>query len=140
MPTKQTVDAFIARVVSGAHEAAIEEFYTADATMQENLGPPRRGRASLLAHERAFQARSRSVTTTCVPPVLIAGEHVIVRWVFEFTWQDGSASRLEELAWQRWEGERIAQETFFYDPAQLASCSPAASALTAARALHGDPW
>jgi hypothetical protein len=27
---------------------------------------------------------------------------------------------LEEIAWQRWEGERIAEETFFYDPRQLA--------------------
>lgn len=25
---------------------------------------------------------------------------------------------MEELAYQRWEGERIAEETFFYDPAQ----------------------
>jgi hypothetical protein len=26
---------------------------------------------------------------------------------------------MEELAYQRWEGERIAEERFFYDPAQL---------------------
>jgi len=26
---------------------------------------------------------------------------------------------MEELACQRWEGERIAEEVFFYDPAQL---------------------
>ena len=26
---------------------------------------------------------------------------------------------IEELAWQRWEGEQIAQETFFYDPMQF---------------------
>ena len=32
----------------------------------------------------------------------------------------GTVTRLEELAWQRWEGERIAQEQFFYDPAQRA--------------------
>jgi hypothetical protein len=25
---------------------------------------------------------------------------------------------MEELAYQRWEGERIAEEKFFYDPAQ----------------------
>jgi hypothetical protein len=25
---------------------------------------------------------------------------------------------MEELAYQRWEGECIAEETFFYDPAQ----------------------
>ena len=36
----------------------------------------------------------------------------------EFVWQDGSRTRMEELAYQRWEGERIAEETFFYDPAQ----------------------
>jgi hypothetical protein len=28
---------------------------------------------------------------------------------------------MEELAYQRWDGERIAEETFFYDPAQRAS-------------------
>jgi ribonucleotide reductase alpha subunit len=28
-------------------------------------------------------------------------------------------TRMEELAYQRWEGERIAEEQFFYDPAQL---------------------
>lgn len=32
---------------------------------------------------------------------------------------------LEELAYQRWDGERIAQETFFYDPAQLKAQPPA---------------
>jgi hypothetical protein len=25
---------------------------------------------------------------------------------------------MKELAYQRWDGERIAEETFFYDPAQ----------------------
>jgi hypothetical protein len=25
---------------------------------------------------------------------------------------------MEELAYQRWQGERIVQETFFYDPVQ----------------------
>jgi hypothetical protein len=26
---------------------------------------------------------------------------------------------MDELAYQRWEGERIAEETFYYDPSQL---------------------
>ena len=34
---------------------------------------------------------------------------------------------MEELAYQRWEGERIAEETFFYDPAQLAAVQPTAA-------------
>ena len=44
----------------------------------------------------------------------------MIRWIFQFEWLDGTATRIEELAYQRWEGERIAEETFFYDPAQLA--------------------
>jgi hypothetical protein len=34
--------------------------------------------------------------------------------------KDASAMRIEELAYQRWEGERVAEERFFYDPGQLA--------------------
>jgi hypothetical protein len=44
---------------------------------------------------------------------------VVIRWVFDFTGKDGRSMRIEELAWQRWEGERIAEEEFFYDPAQM---------------------
>jgi hypothetical protein len=34
---------------------------------------------------------------------------------------------LEELAWQRWEGERIAEERFFYDPRQTRPRKPASA-------------
>ena len=54
----------------------------------------------------------------------VEGDHVVIRWRFRFEWLDGSETRLEELAWQRWEGERIAEEIFFYDPAQLAPVRP----------------
>jgi hypothetical protein len=43
---------------------------------------------------------------------------VVVRWRFRFQWLDGTVTEIEELAYQRWQGERIAEETFFYDPAQ----------------------
>jgi hypothetical protein len=44
---------------------------------------------------------------------------VVVHWRFRFDWKEGTSTEMEELAWQRWEGERIAEERFFYDPAQL---------------------
>ena len=59
-----------------------------------------------------------SISSICVRPALVTGDHVVIRWIFRFEWLDGSVTRMEELAWQRWEGERIAEETFFYDPAQ----------------------
>jgi hypothetical protein len=59
------------------------------------------------------------VESTCVRPVFVNGDHVVIRWIFAFTGLDGQERRMEELAWQRWEGERIAQEEFFYDPGQF---------------------
>jgi hypothetical protein len=118
MPTAHTLERFIARVEANAHAQACEEFYTEHATMQENQSPPRVGRDAHVANERKVMARARSVVSTCVRPVLVNGDHVVIRWIFQFEWQDGSITRMEELAWQRWEGERIAEETFFYDPAQ----------------------
>jgi len=120
MPTAETLERFIARVEENAHVEAIEAFYTKDASMQENQSPPRVGRDLLMARERAVLARARSVKSTCVRPVFVTGGNVVVRWVFDFEWLDGTKTHMEELAYQRWEGERIAQETFFYDPAQRA--------------------
>ena len=72
------------------------------------------------AHADAVLAKARTVRSTCVPPVFINGDKVVVRWIFEFAFKDGRAMRIEELAYQRWAGERVAEEQFFYDPKQLA--------------------
>ena len=69
---------------------------------------------------RTSLGRAESISSTCVRPVLVDGDHVVIRWVFHFVWRDGSVTHMEELAYQRWKGERIAAETFFYDPAQRA--------------------
>ena len=119
MPTAETLERFIALVESNAHAEAIEEFYTPDASMQENQSEPRVGRDRLVANERRVLANAKSVTSQCVRPVFVHGDYVVIRWIFSFIWLDGTASRMEELAYQRWAGERIQQETFFYDPAQL---------------------
>jgi hypothetical protein len=121
MPTPETLERFIHRVEEGAHAEACEEFYTENSSMQENQNPPRIGRAAHVANERKIMARAKSVTSTCVRPVFVAADRVVIRWIFRFVWQDDSIMQIEELAYQRWEGERIAEETFFYDPAQRAA-------------------
>ena len=119
MPSPETLERFIATVEANDHVRAIQEFYTEDASMQENQKPPRRGRTLLMEGEAKVLARAASVSSLCVRPVLVNGDHVVVRWRFRFDWRDGSVTEMEEVAWQRWEGERIAEERFFYDPAQL---------------------
>ncbi|MBE7367434.1 nuclear transport factor 2 family protein [Ramlibacter pallidus] len=124
MPSAATLESFIARVESNAHVEAIEEFYTEDASMQENNEPPRVGRDKLVANEARALSLAASVTSQCVRPVFVNGDHVVIRWIFEFTGHDGSKRRIEELAYQRWEGERIREEKFFYDPKQFVPVQP----------------
>ncbi len=119
MPARETIERFIALVEQNAHVEAVEEFYTANASMQENQSAPRVGRDSLVANERRVMSKARTLTSRCVRPVFVNGDHVVIRWIFRFDWLDGTQTRMEELAYQRWEGERIAEEVFFYDPAQL---------------------
>jgi hypothetical protein len=124
MPRPDTLERFIARVESNAHAEALAEFYTSDASMQENQSPPRIGREAHIANEQRVLGKAKSVSSTCVRPVFVNGDHVVIRWIFHFEWLDGTATRMEELAYQRWEGERVAEETFFYDPAQLVKRKP----------------
>ena len=119
MSSLETLERFIARVEQNAHAEACEEFYAENSSMQENQSPPRIGRDAHVANERRVLARARSITSTCVRPVFVNGDHVVIRWIFRFEWLDGTLTHMEELAYQRWEGERVAEEEFFYDPAQL---------------------
>jgi len=119
MPSRQAVDAFIAKVLSEDHVGAIEGWYHEDAWMQENQAPPRAGgRAALMSQEAATLARAESVKTELVGGPVIDGDVVVIRWRFAFQWKGGGSMQLEEVAWQTWRGDRIAAETFFYDPRQ----------------------
>ena len=117
MPTRERVQAFIDMVVGGDPVLAIADFYHPDATMQENLEPPRVGRDTLMRHEQAVLDRIASVHTHPDPTVLVDGDFVAVNWTFDMTDRQGVTRRLVEVALQRWEGDRIAEEQFFYDTA-----------------------
>ncbi len=116
MPSRQTVQAFIALVEQGQYVEAIEQFYAPQASMQENSQPPRRGRDTLVAYERAVIAACSAMRTLPVESFLVDGDFVVIHWVFEFTRRSGKTMRIDELAHQRWEGEKIVEERFFYDP------------------------
>ena len=119
MPSAETLERFISLVEQNAHVEAVEAFYTANASMQENQSAPRVGRDAHVANERRVLSKAKTLTSKCIRPVFVADDKVVIRWIFRFEWLDGSVTHMEELAYQRWEGERIAEETFFYDPAQL---------------------
>jgi ketosteroid isomerase-like protein len=119
MPSKKIVDAFIASVVSGRHVEAIERFYAPHASMQENMSPPREGRDTLVASERAALARHKEIATRPVDFYAIDGDRVVIHWIFDFTTLDEKQFSLDEISMQRWEGDNIVEERFYYDPAQF---------------------
>jgi hypothetical protein len=118
MPSRERIEQFITRVEQGRYVEAIEEFYTENATTQENLDSPRRGRKLLVANERAVLRSFEVVRTVPGTWYLLDGDRTVIRWVFEFIRRDGHRFTQDELAHQRWSGERIDQERFYYDPAQ----------------------
>lgn len=119
MPSEAVLESFIAMVEANDHVRAIQSFYTPDASMQENLDQPRKGRDGLAAREAAFLKLWAKVESHCVRPAFHAGDHVVIRWIFEFIAADGSKRKMDELAYQRWDGDKIAEERFYYDPKQV---------------------
>ncbi|MEP0068897.1 nuclear transport factor 2 family protein [Pyruvatibacter sp.] len=115
MPDKQRVERFIDAVVHGDHVEAIRDFYHEDATMQENLGEPRQGRDTLMAHEAKALSNMQKMETKPVATFLVDGDNVAIRWTFIMTDKAGTRRQLEEVSLQRWDGDRIASEQFFYD-------------------------
>jgi hypothetical protein len=116
MPSRERVEAFIALVVAGDHVRAIADYYTEDASMQENLQPPRRGWETLMEHEAKVLERVKMYTHPD-PIFLLDGDRVVINWIFDATGKDAITRRLNELALQRWSGDRIAEERFVYDAA-----------------------
>ena len=119
MPSRETVDAFIAQVLTGDHVEAIRDWYAEDASMQENQAEPRVGRELLMAGEQKTMDRVAGVKTELLAPPLVDGDRVAIRWRFTFTNKDGSTRTIEEVAFQAWAGDKVQRETFFYDPAQM---------------------
>ena len=119
MPSRALVEAFVAQVVSGDHVGAIRDWYHNDAWMQENQAHPiEGGREALMRREAAMLERAEDVLTELLGGPVIDGDTVAIRWRFTFHLKDGSQLRQEEVAWQTWRGDKIATETFFYDPGQ----------------------
>lgn len=119
MPTIQRVNQFIKAVEETPHYQVIEQFYTDDASIQENQSTPRSGKLVLIANEKSVYTKANKVSSTCLRPIFVKDNQVMIRWKFRFDWKDGSFSEIEEIACQEWQDDLILKEQFFYDPKQF---------------------
>lgn len=118
MPTRERAQAFVDAVLAGHFVQSIRDFYAEDATAQENLNPPRVGRAALIAHEQKTLDSMGPVVPHCTT-LVVDGDQVVIGWRFDMTSHEGVTRRLDELSLQTWRGDRIQTERFFYDPASI---------------------
>ena len=119
MPAAATVQALIQAVEAGKYVEAIERFYAPDASMQENNDAPRQGLAALVENESRILAVFKQIRGKSLGQPVIEGDRVAINWAFDFERQDGTTAHMEEIAWQRWAGDKVVEERFFYDPRQL---------------------
>jgi ketosteroid isomerase-like protein len=117
MPSRARVLALIAEVERGHYVEALRAFYTEDASMQENLDAPRRGIGELIANEERILGAFK-IRTLPGSRAVVEGDRAVINWVFEITTPEGRTFRQDELAFQLWQGDRIVEERFYYDPGQ----------------------
>ena len=119
MPAATAVQGLIDAVEAGRFVEAIETYYAPGASMQENADAPRQGLAALVENEQRMLTVFKSIKGRSLGPALIEGDRVAINWAFDFVRADGSTAHMEEIAWQRWQGGKVVEERFFYDPRQL---------------------
>jgi hypothetical protein len=96
---------------------AMNEFYAENVSMQENTDDPIVGRAKNIEREREFLANVKEFKGYTVVSLSVGPETSAVESVLEFIDVDDKPVRLEQVAIQKWQGDRIVSERFYYDPA-----------------------
>jgi ketosteroid isomerase-like protein len=120
MPSRSRVLELVRLVEAGRITNAITEFYADNVAMQENLSAATVGKQANLERERRF-FDSITINQMRALSVVVDGDSAAINWLFEYTTADGQRYRMDEVAVQTWEGDRIVHERFVYDTATLAA-------------------
>lgn len=119
MPAPGVISRFVAMVEQRLFLQAYEEFYSVNATEQENCNPPREGKVALIEHERRMLASAPELPVARALSVVAESDRVAIRWLIEFQ-RGGQRMCLDEMALQVWSGDLIVEVRYFYDPGFLA--------------------
>lgn len=118
MPSRARVQELIRYVEEGREVEALREFYAPGAETFENQAAPTVGLPALIEKEERFLATLASRRASGASFV-VDGDRAAINWVFEFTSSTGARTRMDEIAYQLWDGDKIVRERYYYDPASL---------------------
>ncbi len=116
---KHRVDTLNTMIQQGRITEAMEEFYSDNVVMAENDAEPTVGLAANLEREQAFVNNTQWHGLE-LKDVVVDGNTSMVRWWMDFTNSEyGQRLAFTQVAYQRWEDGKIAEERFYYTPAPV---------------------
>ncbi len=118
-PVLDRAKAMYALVGDGKMMEAFELYYHDDVVMQENGHEPRRGKDASREYEQKWLASIKEMHGGGVTAITSneADQITMVEAWADITFADGTRRKLEEVAVQHWEGDRIIRERFYYSEA-----------------------
>lgn len=112
-----SLDDFVALVLAQRTTDAMEKYYAEDVVIFENREMARAGLKACVEYEGATLAKQPRP-----PRIICRGKGVdeslgktFIQWEIRFVSEQGRLMLLEEVAVQKWSGERIVEERFFYE-------------------------
>jgi ketosteroid isomerase-like protein len=97
-------------------EEIYERFYDENVVVQENLQPPRVGRAMSIERQKLMNANIQELHEFKIGAVLIDGDRSMVEMHIDATTKDGYHLHIEEVGLHTWKNGKIIHERYFYDP------------------------
>lgn len=117
MSHKERVTAMYDMINQGQMMEAFEKYYHEDVVMIECTGDVREGKATSREFEKNFMSSIKDVHgggATAITSDEDAGVTMVETWM-DVTFADGNRMKLEQIARQKWQGDQIIEERFYYD-------------------------
>ena len=113
---KARVDSLNQMITEGKIMEAMNEFYADDVVMAENDNPPTVGLEANLAREEDF-VKNTTWYGLELKGVAVGDDVSMVQWWMDFHNKHyGDRMAFTQVAVQRWRGEKIYDERFYYSP------------------------
>jgi ketosteroid isomerase-like protein len=100
-------------------EEVYKRYYDENVVVQENMQPPRLGRALSIERQKQMNANVAEIHDFKIGAVLVDGDRSMVEMHLDATTKDGYRLHIEEVGLQTWRDGRIIHERYFYDPSSF---------------------
>ena len=104
-------------IYSGQILDAFEKYYHEEVVMQEATGAVREGKEANRAYEQQFVDSVQEIHNGGIDGITSNEEDgvtMVESWM-DVTFKDGNRVKLEQVAVQRWEGDFVIHERFYYN-------------------------